>query len=314
MNWILYIIISIILIPLLILAAAFICYQRVFSVPMKCKVDVYAMPEGAQYDAHKIASHDMITKTMQVPYEPVEIMSDDNLKLYGKYYHTADNAPVQIMFHGYRSMAERDFSGGLRDTIRMGYNVLLVDQRAHGKSEGKCLTFGIKERYDCLAWVNYAVTRFGPSTQIALYGMSMGSATVLMAAGLPLPENVVAIVADCGYTSPSQIIKKVMGDMHYPLHPIYSLIRLGGKIFGRFDIEVASASDAMKSCNIPVLFIHGESDLFVPCDMSKENYRLCNSENKRLLTVPNAGHGLSYMEDKDAYLEALNSFLDSAFN
>ncbi|MDD5901806.1 MAG: alpha/beta hydrolase [Oscillospiraceae bacterium] len=195
--------------------------------------------------------------------------------------------------------------------VKGGFNVLLVDQLAHGKSEGKCLTFGVMERYDCLSWVSYAIERFGENAKILLNGMSMGAATVLMAGGLPLPDNVVGIVADCGYSSPSAIVKKVMRDYHLPPYPLYWLVRLGGKIFGGFDLEAASASEALEKCKIPVLLIHGDDDRFVPCGMGRENYEHCASENKKLLIVPGAGHGISYMVDINAYMTALTEFLSS---
>ena len=194
--------------------------------------------------------------------------------------------------------------------MESGYNVLLVDQRAHGRSEGKCLSFGVLERRDCLSWVNFVVSRAGEGAKIVLYGMSMGAATVLMAAGLKLPENVVGIVADCGYTAPEAIIKTVIRKYHLPVFPIYPLIRLGGRLFGGFDLEEASAARAMDECDIPVLFIHGGDDRFVPCDMGRENYAHCRSAGKELLSVPGAGHGMSYMVDKTAYLTAVSTFLN----
>ena len=141
----------------------------------------------------------------------------------------------------------------------------------------------------------------------------LSAATVLMAAGCDLPKNVVGIAADCGYTSPREIIRKVIRDVHCPLFPTYALIRLGGILFGGFDLESASAAEAMERCDLPVLFIHGEDDRFVPCRMGRENFAHCHSAEKRLLTVPNAGHGMSYMADKTAYLRAVSAFLDDVF-
>ena len=140
--------------------------------------------------------------------------------------------------------------------------------------------------------------------------MSMGAATVLMATTLELPENVVGIVADCGYTSPSSIVKKVLRDRHLPMFPTYALLRLGGRLYGGFDLEAASAVSAMEQCEIPVLFIHGEDDRFVPCDMGRENYAHCCSSKKALLTIPGAGHGMSYMVDKSKYLHTASAFLE----
>lgn len=124
----------------------------------------------------------------------------------------------------------------------MGCNVLLVDERAHGKSGGRCLTLGIRERYDCRRWVDYVIGRAGPDAKIVLYGMSMGAAAVLMAAGPELPKNVAGIVADCGYSAPPAILKSVIRSAHLPVFPVYALLRLGCRLFGGFDPEEASAA------------------------------------------------------------------------
>lgn len=299
------------LIICLLLASSYVCYREVFYVPPQTETDLHKLPNSKQYRPFKETSIQMIQHALSIPYEDVWIKSFDGLSLHAKYYENSPTAPLQIMCHGYRSCAERDFCGGLPFALEKGYNVLLIDQRAHGKSEGKCLTFGVKERLDCRSWIDYAIERFGADVKIVLYGMSMGSATVLMASELSLPTNVKGILADCGYTSPSDIIKKVMKDRKYPVWPVYPLVRLSGRIYGGFDIEAASAAHAMTVCKVPVCLIHGEEDHFVPCDMSRQNYELCQSNHKKLLTIPGAGHGISYMVDKDAYLKTVCDFLAS---
>lgn len=302
----------ILLIPAAVAAASYFCYRLAFSVPKQSREALFEMPDTEQYAPYSAEARQMISDALEIPYKEAVVTSYDGLRLFGKCYIASADAPWLIMLHGYRSGAERDFCGGLKFGIDSGFNVLLVDQRAHGKSEGKCLTFGIKERYDCLTWINYVISQAGGSCKIALYGMSMGAATVLMAAGSGLPKNVVCIVADCGYTSPKAIIKKVIREMHYPIFPTYALVRLGGMLFGGFDIEEYSAVQAMEKCDIPVLFIHGDDDRLVPCDMGRENHRHCRAEGKKLLIVPNAGHGMSYMSDKRAYLGTVSEFLKSA--
>lgn len=302
----------ILLIPAAVAAASYFCYRLAFSVPKQSREALFEMPDTEQYAPYSAEARQMISAALEIPYKEAVVTSYDGLRLFGKCYIASADAPWLIMLHGYRSGAERDFCGGLKFGIDSGFNVLLVDQRAHGKSEGKCLTFGIKERYDCLTWTNYVISQAGGSCKIALYGMSMGAATVLMAAGSGLPKNVACIVADCGYTSPKAIIKKVIREMHYPVFPTYALVRLGGMLFGGFDIEEYSAVQAMEKCDIPVLFIHGDDDRFVPCDMGRENHRHCRAEGKKLLIVPNAGHGMSYMSDKRAYLGTVSEFLKSA--
>jgi fermentation-respiration switch protein FrsA (DUF1100 family) len=189
----------------------------------------------------------------------------------------------------------------------LGHSALIVDQRCSGGSEGNVITFGVKEHRDCLAWVQFAVEHFGPEVRLILTGMSMGASTVLMAGGRELPENVVGILADCGFTSAKEIIYDVIRQMKLPPKLVYPFVKLGARIFGRFDPEEWSAQEAMKHCNVPVIFFHGEADDFVPCRMSRKNYEACTSR-KELILVPGAGHGLSYPADPDAYIRQARQF------
>ena len=211
------------------------------------------------------------------------------------------------MFHGYRGSAERDLPGGVQRCFKAGRSALLVDQRCSGKSGGNVITFGINEHRDCLAWVDFAVNHFGPDVKIILTGISMGASTVLMAAGNPLPENVIGILADCGYNSAKDIIQKVIGQMGLPPKISYPFVKLGARLYGHFDLEETSPEEAMKKCTLPVIFFHGENDDFVPCEMSRTCYDACASR-KRLVTIPGAGHGLSYAIAPEAYLTALREF------
>lgn len=266
-------------------------------------------PKGSQYRPYRESSEALMKRLKEIPFEEVQIHSDDGLRLWGRYYHQADGAPLEIMFHGYHGAAERDFCGGFWLARESGHNVLLIDERAHGKSEGNVISFGVMERFDCLAWVRYAAERFGKDVPIILVGVSMGAATVLMASNLELPENVKGIIADCGYSSPKAIIRKVAGDKKLPAALLYPFARLGARVFGHFDLEESSAVEALRESRVPVLFIHGEDDRFVPCDMSRECYEACGSE-KYLFTVPGAGHTLCYMVDNEGYRKAVGQFLE----
>ena len=135
----------------------------------------------------------------------------------------------------------------------------------------------------------------------------MGAATVCMAADKELPANVIGILADCGYTSPKKIIRKVIRDMGIPPALGYPFARLGAFLFGGFDLEAGSPEESLKNAKVPVIFYHGEDDAFVPCYMSRENYEICTSR-KALVTVPGAGHGLSYPLDMERYLQTLRDF------
>lgn len=289
----------------LMIVIAHVCFRLAFGVPRET---VMTLPNSEQYAPYAEESQRLMTAAANTSCESVYTTSRDGYRLRARYYHTRDGAPLQIMFHGYRSIGERDFCGGLLEATNGGYNVLLVDQRAHGESEGKCLTFGIMEKYDCLSWVEYATARFGKYQKIILYGMSMGASTVLMASGLELPKNVVGVVADCGYTSPEAIIKKVIADYGYPLGLATFFVRLGGILFGHFDISSKTHTNYLAKSKTPTLFIHGSDDRFVPCEMGIENYNTCACNQKKLLVVDGAGHGISYMTDKPAYMSAVNDF------
>ena len=211
------------------------------------------------------------------------------------------------MFHGYRGNAESDLSGGVQRCFKLGRSSFIVDQRCSRKSGGNVITFGINEHRDCLCWIDFMIEHFGPDVKIILTGISMGASTVLMAAGKPLPKNVIGVLADCGYSSPKDIIKKVIRQMGLPASVGYFFVKLGARIYGHFDLEETSPESALKNCTVPVIFFHGEDDAFVPCDMSRINYEACSSK-KKIVTVPGAGHGLSYPVAPEKYLASLREF------
>lgn len=245
------------------------------------------------------------------PFELIQIKSDDGLILSGKMYKYPKSEKMIIFFHGYRSIAENDFSGYFKLYYELGYNILLVDQRAHGKSEGKYITFGSKERFDCLKWCEYVNENFGYINEIILGGMSMGSTTILLASGLNLPPKVKGIIADCGFSSPRDILSKV-ATKEYGINaniilPIVNILCLWKAKFSIYDCSV---KDAMEKNKLPILFIHGISDDFVPSRMSKENYEACKTR-KELVLVDCVNHGLSCMQDKEKVQFAIKKFLKS---
>lgn len=288
-------------------ATSYYTYKKVFLAKRKKQEECVEVTRYSEAENAKI--RELIRSFEEIPPEDVYITSFDGLRLHAAYYHVADGAPLDIQFHGYNGNAVRDFCGGNKVSRDAGRNSLVIDHRAHGRSEGKTITFGVKERTDCLSWVEYAVGRFGKDVKISLAGVSMGAATVLMASSLELPENVRAIVADCGYSSPSAIIKKVAKDRGLPPSLVYPFIWLGAFLFGGFRLNEASAAEAVSESRIPILIIHGEEDGFVPCYMAREIYDACASE-KKLLTVPGAGHGLSYLADDKLYEKTVNDFLE----
>ena len=245
---------------------------------------------------------------LETPHEDVDIRAGDGVRLHGRFYDVPDRRGIVILMHGYRSMAENDFSCSSEYVYSQGLALLLADQRAHGKSGGFCMTFGLREHEDLLAWTRCVAERF-PGERIVLEGLSMGASTVLMAAGEPLPPEVAGIICDCGYTSPRDIIRTVIRSRHLPVGVCYPMVRLAGRVLGGFDVESCSALEAGRRAALPALFIHGEADDFVPCQMGRDNFE-AYAGPKRLCTVPGAGHGLSYVVDMKKCQKALLEFLD----
>ena len=299
-------------VSLAVLLAALVCFLLVFYSPKRKPLPdgEYDIPKGEIYEEFRTEMVNWQKSLKTLKCEEMEIRSRDGLILRGKYYEYEKGAPLEIMFHGYRGSAERDLSGGVERCFAIGRNALIIDQRAHGRSDGHVITFGIRERKDCLSWINYARERFGSEIKIIITGVSMGAATVMLAAGEELPENVVCVLADCGYTSANEIIKKIIREMHLPCEISYFFVKLGAKIFGGFDLEETSPIEAMKKCKIPVIFIHGDTDEFVPFEMSERLYEACSAE-KQLVSIPGAGHGIAYPINKELYLKALSDFESS---
>lgn len=305
--WLLF---SVLTLVILTTVTAFICFMKVFYIPPRKEPnpDEYPMPPGEIYEPYREMMTEWVKSIRSMQREFMEITSHDGLKLTGVYYECKKGAPLEILFHGYKGNAERDLSGAVERCFAIGRNALIVNQRASADSEGNVVTFGILERKDCLSWIDFAIEHFGTDTKIILTGVSMGAATVMMAAGEELPKNVVCVLADCGYTSAKEIIKKVIRDMRLPDTLLYPFVKLGARLFGGFDLEETSPLEAMKKSKVPIIFIHGDTDDFVPFYMSEELYGACTSEHKRLVAVEGAGHGVAYPKNKELYLDSLRDF------
>ena len=269
----------------------------------------YDYGNGEQVQKCKKVLDKAIAEFEAAPYEKVFIISHDGLKLTGKYYHMKDKAPLEIACHGYKGNAIRDFAGNYIMAKEDGRNLLLIDERCHGSSGGHTITFGILERKDVLGWIKYANKRFG-EIPIMLSGVSMGAATVLMVSGMKLPKNVKGILADCPFDAPSNIIKKVLGqDRGMPVKFVYPLILLGGKLYGKFNLEADSPLEAVKKSRVPILLIHGDDDQFVPYEMSC-NIHKSAPEKIEFHTIHNAGHAINYVTAPEQYTRIVKAFTD----
>ena len=302
-----YIILCLLLV--IIFGGAYFAYRKAFFSPMEGRGELKPIP-NPNYDPYRPEMRRIYKELNERPFESVTITSHDGLTLHGRYYHVKDGAPLDIGFHGYKSSCVVDFSGGSNISFEMEHNLLLIDQRAHGKSQGWTISFGLKERHDLLRWVQYAIDRFGEDVEIYLYGVSMGGATVLMASEMDLPENVKAIVADCPYANAMDIILEVGKEMPIPTWIMKPMIILGARIYGGFDVQETDAIQAVKNTKVPILIIHGDGDTFVPIAMSQA-VRDANPQMVTHHAIAGAEHGISYLVDTQKYKEHVAAFMAS---
>ena len=293
----------------LTVAGAYYGYHEVFQRDERRQAPIREIPEGNAYSPYREKMLDNIEKLVEAPYERVTVRSYDGLKLVGKLYEGDFGAPLILFFHGYRSTAERDASGGFQLCREKGWHILMVDERALGESEGKEITFGIRERFDCQTWAEYAAKRFGGNTPIFIWGISMGASTVLMASELPMPETVRGIVADCGFATPAAIIRETARRRKLPAALSGWLVDLGARIFGGFRMDEASALDSVTRARVPILLVHGEEDEIVPFEMVHALKEACASPVE-ILTVPGAAHGISWYVDMPTYQGTLIRFIE----
>lgn len=291
-------------VAVLVLGISYCFYWIAFYNP----VGRHHLPVRTRNSKFRSRELDLNRELEGIPFEPVIITARDGIRLYGRYYHIRDGAPLHIQFHGYRGSGMRDFSAGNHVARSLGWNTLVVDQRAHGQSGGNTMTFGILERWDCLNWAEYAQRRFGTSVPVFLSGVSMGGAAVLMASDLPLPPNVAGIIADCPYSSPLAIIKKVCRDVHIPGFLAVPFGCLGGLIWGRFRLWSANAQSSVSRARVPVLLIHGMEDKYIPFDMSRQIRESCRSACF-LELFPGAAHAGSCLTDTARYRRVLEAFV-----
>lgn len=240
-----------------------------------------------------------------VTYHEVTTTSFDGLKLHGYCFEQDSNKPWIIAIHGYKVNAI-SLMASAKVFYENGYNVLVIDQRSHGKSEGIYIGMGWIERKDIHTWITY-LTKKNANCKIALYGVSMGAATVMMTVGDTLPNNVVCAIEDCGYTSVSDILL----DQAYQKYNLSNPIFFSGfnylcKKHNGFSIYEASCLTQLKNSITPTLFIHGKVDAFVPFEMVYHNYEACQSE-KELLIIEGQGHALACLDEN--YYPAVLSFI-----
>lgn len=280
-------------------------YRYTFYSPKKGQLDDFNL--GAHmYRGHEEEITALIKGIMAVPFEDVFIKSFDKLKLHARLFENKSTKKVAILCHGYRGTGYRDFSGGAQEVIKLGYTTILIDERAHGQSQGHSITFGVRESKDLLSWISYAKERFGEDIELAIIGISMGGATVLMTADKV--ENV-KIIADCPYSSPKIMLKETIKKLNLSPKIFYPILNLSSIIFAHTNMSKLSAYDSIKNTNNKILIIHGNADLVVPHRISYDLYQTYPDKIQYEL-FDGADHGFSYIVDKPRYQKIIKDFLE----
>ena len=288
-------------------------FYRVIPRQDGMKVDISEMADAAQWEEYKKIITPRREELTAREHEEVSLISGDGLRLRANYFPCeTPGKKVVLACHGYTSKGISDFAALSSFYLSRGYDCLIPDMRAHGESEGDYIGFGILDRFDCLDWIRWIVARCGSDVQIVLHGVSMGAATVLMVTGLAgLPENVKCITADCAFTSPYDVFAHILKrDYHLPPFPVMNITDMMCRQKAGYGFRDTSTLLAMQTNTIPILFVHGSKDNFVPTRMSYENYEACKAP-KQLLIVEGAGHAASYYEDPERYEAVVDAFLSN---
>lgn len=283
---------------------AAICRGHELDMSSREKLD--GTPWGQYYDAIM----DGIGWIDSRPSEDVEIFSEDGLKLHAKLILNDESRGTALLFHGYRTHPEVDFSASAHVYYEAGNHLLLIDQRASGQSEGNYIGFGVLESHDCVKWAEYVAGRFGEDMPITLAGLSMGASTVLMAAAHRLPVCVKGIIADSAFSSPGDIIQnEIQSTYHVKGSLLIKAIGFWSRILAHYGLHELSTEDAMQTNAIPVFFVHGTADRRVPHKMTMRASEICKAPCE-LFLVEGVDHGTGFLAANKEYVERLSSFLN----
>lgn len=278
----------------IIMFLSMIMYALFFRIAYKDKkgtVDnVLSEPQWAPY-ADRVRQ-EMAWFESQSERKQLYILTRDKIRLSGWYLPAEGVSRGRVvLMHDYRTPAGVSFAGVLRAYHERGFDVLLADERAHGESLGKYICFGARERYDCKLWIECMNKLYGDDKPTFLHGVGMGGTAVLMTAGLNLPYNVTAVIAEGAYTSPFAMVKKLLKKRHFSAKPFLSFFNFWAQALAGYKLKGASTQAALRATKLPVLLLHGDADDKAPYAMAEANYAACAGE-KQLITVPGAGHGV----------------------
>ncbi len=261
--------------------------------------------KNTQYYPYREQLKKDILTLKDIPCEKVNITSKDGKLLIGRYYDNKSNKAI-IFVHGYHANPFNNFSKIALDYINKGYNVLLIDQRAHGESGGKHITLGVKEKEDLLLWIDF-VTAKEEVTDVIIYGISMGAATVGYASENIKSNKVKCLIMEAGFTCFYDLFNTNVRNF-FGKNLALKYMRLTAKTFLKIDFK-QSVESSLKNNKIPTLFLHGDNDKDVPIEFTKRNYTACASE-KEMIIVKDAGHTLCYLVGGEPIHANINNFIN----
>ena len=306
MKIVLFVIIAIVLLCIVSGVYTFFaaCLRRK-ELPWLVEEEIKQTPYGKYYDYISQSNQWLVDHSFQ----EITTQSYDGLTLYARWVPAEKPRGTVLFAHGYRSTVLVDVGTAFEYFHNLGMNLLIPDHRSHGKSEGKYITFGVKESRDMVSWMEYHNQHFG-DFPIVLDGVSMGAATVMYVPRLNYPPNLKAMIADCGFTSPKDIISVVFRNVtHLPAIPSIWIADLCARLFAGFGLYECDSRKTLKDSQIPIVMAHGTADDFVPCEMSKEGFAACKAP-KELLLAKDAGHGLSFLKEREKYVKLIEAMLN----
>ena len=290
---------------IIFLISLYFIYRYMYYSPKKGQNNDFRIEPGMDYQGTQEKLHGLISRLVEVPYEDLWIKSRDGLKLHGYFYKKENSNKFILMFNGYRGTARSNFSGSAIYAMNLGFNVILCDQRAHGQSEGHSITFGRKEQYDVVTWINFVKEKWGKSIEIVIAGISMGGATVLMASDKIDPE--IKVIADCPFSNEKTEIMHMMIRMKLPAKLLWPTAYLACLIYAHARLKDDALINVSNSKS-KILIIHGSHDSIVPHQMSERVY-LANKDHVRYELFDGVEHALSYLRDTERYKKIVEEFI-----
>ena len=292
---------------LLLFLVVYVLYRITYRSPFRRQLSDFNLPVSKNYQSYPKFKRDLIDKFMARSYEDVYITSYDELRLHARVFITRGSGnKVAILCHGYRGAGYRDFCAASKVLFELKYNVILIDQRGHGLSDGHNITFGIRESKDLLSWINYTKERFGKDADIVLFGVSMGGHTVLNISDQI--DKKIKIIADSPYVSIEESLKNTIRSIHLPVFLVYPLVKLAGIMFTHENMNRNNVLDRVRDSKNQIMIIHGSGDTVIPYEFSMLIAATYPSKVRYEL-FRNADHCGSYLVDYEWYNQIIKDFL-----